>query len=129
MTEANGARWPSRSSKSVAPCSRGEARFDSEALPPAFAPLARRRLSRRSAQARRRTSARASARPAIRFDYLRSIVRSCEAPARSSGPGGRAEPLSFDQADIARPRAFLRFFGSEFDALTFAEQLEDRSAD
>src|SRR5262245_9724456 len=32
--EANGARWPSRSSKSVAPCSRGGARFDSEALPP-----------------------------------------------------------------------------------------------
>jgi hypothetical protein len=32
--EANGARWPSRSSKPVAPCLRGEARFDSEALPP-----------------------------------------------------------------------------------------------
>ncbi len=32
--EANGARWPSRSSKSVAPCFCGEAGFDSQALPP-----------------------------------------------------------------------------------------------
>jgi hypothetical protein len=39
-TEANGARWPSRSSKSVAPRSRAEARFDSEALPP-FNPQSR----------------------------------------------------------------------------------------
>src|SRR5947208_17137815 len=35
--EVNGARWPSRSSKSVAPRSRGGAGFDSQALPPAFA--------------------------------------------------------------------------------------------
>ncbi len=32
--EANGARWPSRSSKPVAPRQRGEAGFDSQALPP-----------------------------------------------------------------------------------------------
>src|SRR5437660_10162277 len=35
-SEANGARWPSRSSKSVAPRNRGEAGFDSQALPPTF---------------------------------------------------------------------------------------------
>ena len=33
--EANGARWPSRSSKSVAAPSSGQAGFDSQALPPA----------------------------------------------------------------------------------------------
>lgn len=48
-TEANGARWPSRSSKSVAPRVCGGAGFDSQALPPAFASfiprLARRGLS------------------------------------------------------------------------------------
>jgi hypothetical protein len=32
--EANGARWPSRSSKSVAACASGRAEFDSQALPP-----------------------------------------------------------------------------------------------
>src|SRR5438105_11357858 len=63
-SEANGARWPSRSSKSVAPRSRGEAGFDSQALPPAFAGMIvrqrrlgkpasvfTRRLSRRSCEA------------------------------------------------------------------------------
>ena len=36
--EANGARWPSRSSKPVAPRQRGGAGFDSQALPPLFIP-------------------------------------------------------------------------------------------
>ena len=43
--EANGARRPSRSSKSVAPRSRGGAGFDSQALPPTFARVTRERAT------------------------------------------------------------------------------------
>ena len=39
--EANGARWPSRSSKSVRPALSRPAEFDSQALPPATANHAR----------------------------------------------------------------------------------------
>ena len=45
LTEANGARWPSRSSKSVAPRSCGEAGFDSQALPPCPRSAAHRRIA------------------------------------------------------------------------------------
>ncbi len=37
--------------------------------------------------------------------------------------------LAFDQTDISRARALGRFLVLELDALSFAEQLEDRSAD
>ena len=42
--EVNGARWPSRSSKSVAARDSGRAGFDSQALPPPFAHECRRRV-------------------------------------------------------------------------------------
>ena len=48
-------------------------------------------------------------------------------PARRSRAGVKAWSLSFDQADITRARAFLRFFNRKLDALTLAQQLEYRT--
>jgi len=42
-------------------------------------------------------------------------------------PAGKT--LTFYQTDISGARTLLRFLRSEFDALTFAEQLEDGAAD
>ena len=50
-------------------------------------------------------------------------------PRSLPGPGKNTKWLAFDQANIARSRAFLRVFGREFDALAFAQQLEYRSTD
>ena len=36
---------------------------------------------------------------------------------------GKGE-LTFDQSNVSRSRTFLRFLGSELDALSFAEQLK-----
>src|SRR5437660_4491818 len=88
-SEANGARWPSRSSKSVAPRSRGEARFDSEALPPAFAPLALRRLSRRGLTAdriikRRRTFPRDAESKGSRHHRFNNALTTASVSLRSS---------------------------------------------
>jgi len=44
------------------------------------------------------------------------------------GPGIVRE-LPFDQSNIARARALGRFLGSELDALSFTQELEDRAPD
>src|SRR5439155_9873106 len=105
--EANGARWPSRSSKSVAPRSRGEARFDSEALPPDLArPSGELRFGKPAGSPRRRSLSRRSTRSvqrrtslALRASFVSASQRAhlagevCHAEARAACEGGLRSPF------------------------------------
>lgn len=124
-TEATGARWPSRSSKPAAASVRG--RLGS--TPRRFRHT-RRGPSRSGRDARGLRQVQPGSernRRGVEYPAPGTRGRSGSKVVQSNQAGRRGARL-LNQADVASPRAFLRIFLGELDALPFTKQLEHRAS-